>query len=151
MYNKDEAKEIRLEFWKRFKNYSSVRRKQKGLSPKWILDKTGISQLKLKFDFIHGNAIVAIDIETRNIDKRLELFGRLEEFKSILEKIIESELTWELEYTRDNGKSISRIYTQHEAVSIYNKEDWPEIFSFFYKKMMKFESFYNQYGEILKT
>jgi hypothetical protein len=29
---------------------------------------------------------------------------------------------WELEYIRENGKSVSRIYLQKEGIDIYNKD-----------------------------
>ena len=51
MLTKDESKYLREEFWTRFRNYSSVRRKQKGKSALWIMNHTKISQLKLKFEF----------------------------------------------------------------------------------------------------
>lgn len=150
MYGIEEAKKIRQDFWDRFKNYSAVRRKQKGLSPVWIMNKTRIPQLKLKFEFDNKQAVVGIDIETRNLEKRLDLFGKLEEFRNILTKTVSPELIWELDYILENGKTISRIYLLKENVSIYKKEDWPEVFPFFYKNMMKIESFFLEYREVLK-
>ena len=150
MLSKDESKQLREEFWNRFRNYSSVRRKQKGKSSNWIMNYTKIPQLKLKFEFDLNKAIVGIDIETRNVDKRLSLYGKLEEFKTILETTMGTELIWELEYELENKKSISRIYLELTDVSIYNKEDWPSVFPFFYKNMMKLEKFYEEYWEVLK-
>lgn len=150
MLTREESKQLREEFWKRFRNYSVVRRKQKGKSGQWIMNHTKIPQLKLKFEFEKENAIVGIDIETRNLDKRIELFGKLEQFKTILETTMGLELKWELEYILENGKSISRIYTEKPGVNIYNKEDWPVVFPFLYKNMMKLEKFYEEYWEVLK-
>lgn len=150
MYSKEEEKKLRLEFWSRFEAYSTLRRRQKGKPSKWIMNKTGISQLKLKFEFTSKHAIVGIDVETRNTDKRIEIFGRLEELKTILETKLANELCWDLEYILENGKSISRVYLIKENQSIYNREDWPEVFRFFYKNMMKLESFFEEYRDILK-
>mgnify|MGYP006284510861 CR=1 FL=1 len=150
MYSKDEAKQIRLEFWDRFEKYAALRRRQKGKPAKFIMNKTGIKQLKLKFHFDTTEAIVGIDIETRNLDKRIELFGKLEELKSILEKNLGTALNWQLEYTLPTGKSISRIYLTKKDVNIYNKDTWPEVFPFFYKNMMKIEAFFEEYRELLR-
>lgn len=150
MFYNEEEKQIREEFWKRFRNYSSIRRKQKGKSSKWIMNNTKIPQLKLKFEYDNSKALVGIDIETRNVDKRIELFGKLEEFKTLLEKGMNTEMNWELEYLLPNNKSISRIFVELTDVNIYNKEDWPKVFSFFYKNMMKLENFYEEYWEVLK-
>lgn len=150
MLNKEETKQLREDFWTRFRNYSAVRRKQKGKPALWIMNHTKIAQLKLKFEFETEKAIVGIDIETRNLDKRINLFSKLEQFKTILETTMGTEMIWELEYTLSNGKSISRIYVEKPGVSIYNKEDWPEVFSFLYKNMMKLEKFYEEYWEGIK-
>lgn len=150
MYSKAESKEIRLEFWNRFEKYAAVRRKQKGKPAKFMMNRTGIKQLKLKFHFDENSASVGFDIETRNIDKRIELFGKLEELKSLLEKTLENKMIWELEYILRTGKSISRIAVVKEDVNIYNKDTWPEVFPFFYKNMMKLEFFFEEYREILR-
>lgn len=150
MYTREEAKQIRLEFWDRFEKYSALRRRQKGKPSKFIMNKTGIRQLKLKFDFDTNRAIVGIDIETRNLDKRIELFGKLEELRSLLEKELGTELNWELEYFLPTGKSISRISLTKSNVNIYDKETWPEVFPFFYKNMMIFEAFFEEYREYLR-
>lgn len=150
MFNKEEAKNLRLEFWSRFENYSSVRRKQKGKPAKWIMNRTGINQLKLKFDLDTEKATVGIDIETRNLDKRLELMDKMESVRTILEKSLGSALTWEIDHILPTGKSISRICLEKRDVSIYEKDTWPEVFPFFYKNMMKLEEFFGEYRDYLK-
>ena len=150
MYSKEEAKALRIEFWERFKGYSDVRRRQKGKPEKWILDRTGIKALDLKFHIDRQCAQVGFEIETNDMDRRLELFDKLESLKKLLENAMKSELTWEVDYTRENGKSVSRIYTRLDKVDIYNKDTWPDVFKFFYTNMMKLESFFEEYRDFLK-
>ena len=114
------------------------------------MEKTGIKALNLKFSIDRQVAIVGIDIETLNLDKRLEMFDKLESLKALLEKGMKREMAWEVDYTRENGKSIGRIYTSMEDVDIYNKDCWADVFKFFYTNMMKLESFYNEYKDFLK-
>jgi len=150
MYSKEEAKALRIEFWERFKGYSGLRRRQKGKPEKWILDRTGIKALDLKFHIDRQCAQVGFEIETNDMDRRLEIFDKLESLKKLLENAMKSELTWEVDYTRENGKSVSRIYTKLDNVDIYNKDTWPDVFKFFYKNMMKFESFFEEYRDFLR-
>jgi hypothetical protein len=150
MFSKEESKKIRLEFWDRFEQYSALRRRQRGKPAKWTMNKTGIKQMKLKFHFDETFASVGIDIETRNTDKRIELFGKLEELKSILEKYVNEKMNWELDYRLPTGKSISRINLVIDNLSIYNQDCWPEVFSFFFKKMMKIEQFFEEYREVIR-
>jgi len=150
MYNKEESKQLRIEFWDRFEKYSAIRRRQKGKPSKWIMNKTGIKPMKLKFHFDQDHASVGIDIETRNMDKRLFIFEKLEEMKNILEKMVDEKMKWELEFILPTGKSISRICIEKNNVSIYDKSSWPDVFSFFYKKMSKIEQFFEEYREVIK-
>lgn len=152
MWSKEEAKEIREEFWGRFKSYSSLRRKQKKLPSSWTLSNTGIKALNLKFHIDLKVAQVGIDLETRNLDKRLELFERLEAVKKVLEEeYMKCALTWELDYERENGKSISRIYVEKDGIDIYDRETWPEAFKFMHTNMMRLEAFYDEYRDYIKN
>jgi hypothetical protein len=150
MYTNEESKSIRQEFWSRFENYSSLRRRQKRKQSKFIMNRTGIRQLKLKFHLDEEKALVGIDIETKNMDKRLELFEKLEQLKPILEEKIGNDLIWEIEYILPTGKSISRLYQQLNDVSIYEKDTWEKVFPFFYKNMMKIEEIFEEYRDFLK-
>lgn len=73
MYSKEESKALREEFWNQFKKMSGT----------WLLSNTGIKALNLRFHVDREVAQVGIDLETKNMDKRLELFekmNKLEEF-----------------------------------------------------------------------
>lgn len=150
MFSKEEAKEIREEFWEDFKSLSSPKRVRRKLPGKWMLDQTGIKALNLRFHVDRKVAQVGIDLETRNLDKRIELFEKLESLKKILEQSMESPLQWELEYIRENGKSVSRIYLQMEGVDIYDRNTWEKAHQFMYENMMKLEAFYVEYRDYIK-
>jgi len=151
MFSKEKAKEIREEFWDSFKQLSSGRRAGKGLPGNWMLAQTGIKALNLRFHVDREVAQVGIDLETRNMDKRIELYEKLESLKKLLEEAMESPLIWELDYIRENGKSVSRIYLQLEGVDIYKRETWPGAFQFMYKNMMKLEEFFMEYKDYIKS
>jgi len=150
MYSKEETKQIRLEFWEQFRTFTNRRRKKQGRSGKWILDKTGINALNLKFHFDTSEAIVGIDLETRNLDRRIELFGKLESLKKQVEKALGDSTRWELEYIRENDKAISRIYTSIGNVSILDKKSWNRVNMFFFDRMTALEDFYSEYGDYLR-
>jgi len=150
MYSKEESKSMRLEFWSRFDQYSALRRRQKGKPGKFIMNRTGIKQLKLKFEFNEHEAVTGIDIETRDMEKRLGLYEKLEQLKPVIEAKLGQEITWELDHHLANGKSISRISMRLSNVGIYEKESWKKVFPFFYKNMMKIEEFYEEYRDFLK-
>lgn len=150
MYSKEEAKALREEFWESFRQMSAAKRRRKKLPGNWILTQTGIKALNLKFHVDQEVALVGIDLETRNMDKRIELYEKLETLKKRLEETMGSSMNWELEYIRENGKSVSRIYMQLEGVSIYKRDTWTLAHEFMYENMMKLESFYQEYRDYLK-
>jgi hypothetical protein len=150
MFSKEEAKEIREEFWDQFRRVSAGKRVRKNLPGSWMLSNTGIKALNLRFHVDRKVAQVGIDLETRNMDKRIELFEKLESVKNLLEKAMESPMIWELEYIRENGKSVSRIYLEQEGVDIYNRDTWPRAHRFMYGNMMKLETFYREYRDYFK-
>lgn len=150
MYSKEEAKALREEFWDRFKTLSARARNRKSLPGSWLLSRTGIKALNLRFHVDRKVVQVGIDLETRNMDKRLELFEKLESVRNVLENAMGEPLTWELEYIRENGKSVSRIYTQREGVDIYDRDTWQAAHRFMLERMMKLESFYLEYRDYLK-
>ena len=150
MFSKEDAKQLREEFWDQFKELSARRRARRRLPGNWMLTHTGIKALNLRFHVDRKVAQVGIDLETRNMDKRIELYEKLEALKKLLEEAMEAPMNWELDYVRENGKSVSRIYLQKENIDIYNKETWSRAHQFMYENMMKLESFYREYNDYLK-
>ncbi len=150
MYSKEESKAIRQEFWDRFRKMSARKRTSLGLPGRWMLEHTGIRALNLRFHVDREVAQVGIDLETRNMDKRIELYEKLESVRQVLEKAMEEPLRWELEYIRENGKSVSRIYTETGGVDIYNRDTWAKAHRFMLDRMLKLEGFFREYQDFFK-
>ena len=150
MYTKEESKALREEFWDTFKTLSRRKRLRKKLPGEWILTQTGVKALNLRFHVDREVAQVGIDLETRNMDKRIELFEKLESVKKVLEEAMNEPMIWELEYIRENGKSVSRICIQMDGVDIYNKDTWQAAQQFMFDRMSKLEAFYLEYKDFFK-
>ena len=84
MFSKEDAKQLREEFWDQFKELSARRRARRRLPGNWMLTHTGIKALNLRFHVDRKVAQVGIDLETRNMDKRIELYEKLEALKKLL-------------------------------------------------------------------
>jgi hypothetical protein len=150
MYTREEAKLIRKEFWDSFASLSVRKRLAKKLPGKWMLDHTGIRALNLRFHVNREVAQVGIDLETRNMDKRFELYDKLEAVKKVLEEAVGEPMMWELEYIRENGKSVSRIYTEIDGIDIYDRNTWNRAHDFMMDRMLKLELFYREYQDYFK-
>lgn len=151
MYTREEKREMRLRFWDGFKGFSSRKRRQKRLQSKWAGDNTGIKHLNLKFHFDEREALVCIDIVAGDLDRRIALFEKLESLKKILEDAVGEAMIWELQYTIESGKEISRIYLKKEDVNIYNQACWPDVMVFFFNKMVRIEPLILEYRDYIKA
>jgi len=150
MYSKEEAKTIRIEYWEQFRTYTNKRRKNKGRTGKWILDKTGINAVNLKFYFDEARALVGIDVETKNLDTRIAMYEKLETLKNQINKALGEGTVWDLDYIRENNKSISRVYTEIQEVSIFEKDTWNRVNMFFFDRMTALEDVFLEYKDYLK-
>ncbi|QDO94770.1 DUF4268 domain-containing protein [Formosa sediminum] len=141
MFSKEESRQLRELFWTSF---------GKSFPKKWILYDTKIKGFSFKFHFDTKTACVALDVE-EDLESRIKYWERLESLKSILKADYLPDAIFEEEFILDNGKEISRIYVQlNEKVSIHNKNSWQIVMTFFNENMSKFESFFEDYEDILK-
>jgi len=142
MFSKEESKQLRQDFWIAF---------GKSFPRKWTLYHTQIKGLALKFHFDLKLAIVSIDIETPDLEQRIQLWEKLVSLKSILIEEHLPDVKYEDSFLLDNDKEISRIFVVKEGVSIHNKNTWQETMQFLHEKMSLFEAFFLEYRDILES
>jgi len=141
MYSKEEAQRLKREFWIEF---------AEKYPRKWILYDTKIKDFSFKFFADNKKAQVIIDIEHRNDAKRIVYFEKMESLKTILEDDFVKDLVFEKNFTLESGKTISRIWVEKSQLSISNRNQWDEIFDFFYEKMNALEMFFFEYGDYIR-
>lgn len=141
MFSKEESRILRHEFWISF---------GKSFPRKWILYDTKIKGFSFKFHFDTKQALVALDLED-DLENRIKYWEKLQSLRSILNDEYLPEIVFEEIYLLDNEKEISRIYVSlNKKVSIHNKNTWRDVMEFFNEKMSLFESFFNDYRDILE-
>lgn len=140
MFSREESRKLREEFWIAF---------GKSYPRKWLLYKTDIKGLNLKFHFDLKKAIVSMDVDG-DLEQRIENWEKVISLKSILIAEYLPDVLFEDEYFLENGKEISRVYIEKKQVSIHNKNTWQETMVFFYDKMSQLEDFFMEYEDILK-
>lgn len=141
MFSKEESRQLRELFWTSF---------GKSYPRKWILYDTKIKELSFKFHFDKREALVALDVEG-DLENRIKYWERLSALRSAILEFLPNAI-FEEEYFLDNGKEISRIYVPLERkVSIHNKDSWAEVMPFFFQIMIKFEEFFREYEDYLKS
>lgn len=140
MFSKEESRQLRHKFWTAF---------GKSFPRKWILYNTKIKGLSFKFYFNTKKALVALDLEG-DLENRINYWKKLLTLKSIIEDYL-PDIIFEDEYYLENKKEISRIYVPlKQNVSIYNKNSWKDTMEFFNETMNLFESFFEEYKDVIK-
>lgn len=148
MYSKEEKKKLVKDFWDGFDSY------KKGVDYKtprrWMLNKTGISHLHLRFEAERKYAQVSIEINHKNQARRLEIYEKLERYKNILQEGLEQELMWQFAYERDNGALVCRVYVELTGVDIHRKDQWESMYEFMCKNMTQLQENYLLIKELME-
>lgn len=86
----------------------------------------------------------------KNEELRFHYNEKIEALENILKEHI-GEYFYDEALVLENGKIISRFWVQKDSVSLYNKNTWNEIFTFFYEKMNAFEMFFLECEDFIKN
>ena len=140
MFSKETSRRLREDFWVSF---------GKSHPRKWVLYKTKIKGLSLKFHFNTSQAMVSLDAEG-DLERRIALWEKLLSLNAIF-KTYAPTATFDEYHVLENGKEISRIYVTLPDVSIHNKKSWQPTMSFLYTTMAQSEAFFEDYKEVLQT
>lgn len=141
MFSKEEALQIKKDFWNAF---------AEAYPKKWLLYNTKIKDVTFKFYVDNKKAQVILDIEPKDEEKRKIYYEKVESLKSILIEDYIENVIFERNYYLENGKIISRIWVEQLGISINNKNTWTTIFDFFNENMDAFERFFYENEDYIK-
>lgn len=147
MFSREEASRIKEEFWTAFGRYMNPVPSSEGLKINWVNYHTRLKDVYFRMDAGKKSATISISIEHRDPGIQELYFQQFLEYKSLLHSILEEVWEWELHITED-GKTISRIYRSMDGFSIFNRDHWPELISFFKPRIIALDSFWEdaKYG-----
>ncbi|CAM3771585.1 hypothetical protein FSS13T_25700 [Flavobacterium saliperosum S13] len=141
MFSKEEAQQIKKEFWTAF---------AEAYPRKWLLYDTKIKDFTFKFHVDNKKAQVLIDIEPKDEEKRKIYYEKIESLKTILLEEYLDDAIFERNFYLENGKCISKIWVEKTGISLFNKASWNDIFDFFNEKMDAFERFFYEYEDYIR-
>ena len=151
MYSKEELKALKLEFWESFAAYCEVQPYLRGRKKIWTLYNTKVSHTELKFDVARNKVQVAIEVNHRREDLRLEMLERISWYKETIEKDFAQEsLVWDICYTRETGKEVARIYIEVTDYDFHRQAHWADIFHFMASNMYLLERNFMEVAQYLR-
>lgn len=140
MYSKDETKLLRKELWIVFARRCEIVPELRHKKKKWVLYDTGLRGIDLKFEVTRREALVMIEVNSRDEARRLEIFETLQKYRMLLEVGFAEPLTWDFCFMRESGQEVCRIYTSLLNVDFHQQIQWPTIFNFFIDNMLILEN-----------
>ena len=141
MFSKEEAAQLRKEFWTSF---------GKSFPRKWLLYNTKMKGFSFKFVADRKKALVCLDIESPDELVNLLYYDQLLSLKVLLETEL-PEVIFDDEYELESDKKIHRIYVPFEReFSVHNKNTWRDCFEFYVAIMNKFELFFHEFEDVIK-
>jgi hypothetical protein len=143
MYSKEQASQLRQAFWTAFGQYMGPVLSAEGLRTNWVNYKTGVKHIFFRMQA--DNKVASISIEITHPDKELQqlFFEQFATYKNVLHSTLNEKWEWQLHTTNEYGKTISRIHKEISPVSIYQKEDWPKLISFFKPRIIALDEFWS--------
>lgn len=150
MYSKEELVKLKTEFWESFSVYCNVQPLLQNRKRMWMLYDTKVKGVEMKFEVRRTGVSVILEVNNREEEKRLEMFERLTWYKEALERGFEEELIWDICYTLETGKEVSRIFVSKDNIDFHRREHWGTFFSFMSFKMYLLEKNFRRVAEYLR-
>ena len=148
MYSRQEASQLRQEFWTVFGQYMTPILSAEGEKVNWVNYKTGEKNILFRMNADNKKAAVAIELNHKDDGIRQLYFEQFAQFINLLRESTGEEWSWQLNATDENGRPVARIGTEQQGVSIFKKEDWPALISFFKPRIIALDAFWSsvKYG-----
>lgn len=142
MFARDEASRIKEEFWTTFGRYMSPIPSAEGFKINWVNYHTKLKDVYFRMDAGRKAAVISISIEHRDLGIQELYFEQFLELKGVLHAVLEEEWVWQLHVPVEDGKIVSRIYTALAGVSVFNRDQWAELISFFKPRIVALDGFW---------
>ena len=143
MYSKEEAAQLKSTFWTALGQYMSPILSAEGEKVTWLNYKTGEKGVQFKMWADNKKAAIGIELSHSDVGIQQLYFDQLVELKAMLNEALAEEWTWVQLMNDEQGRTVSRIYTELAGVSIFKKEDWPAMISFFKPRLLALDHFWS--------
>jgi Domain of unknown function (DUF4268) len=142
MYTREQASHLRHEFWTTLGKYMSPVPSVEGLRINWINYHTRVRDVYFRMDAGTKDATIAITLEHDDTGIRELYFEQFLQLQDLLHHTLEEEWIWEKNSLLPDGREISRIRKTVSGVSVFNKDQWPDLISFFKPRIIALDSFW---------
>lgn len=143
MYSRAEASHIKHTFWTSFGRYIAPQPNSEGRKINWVNYHTSFKHVYFRMNAGPKKASIGIELAHPDIEVQEMFFDKFTTFRTMLHGYLNEEWTWEMHTEDENGKTVSRIYTELAPVNVLNQNDWPQIISFLKPRIIALDEFWN--------
>ena len=109
----------------------------------WVNYKTGEKNIAFRMHADNKSATIAIELSHKDNDIQQLYFEQFKQLQNLLAESLGEEWTWNLHSSDEHGKTISKIFITISGVSIFKKDDWPALISFFKPRIIALDEFWS--------
>lgn len=146
MFTREEHKAINKTFWTSFGTVMKPHRSAAGNKVNWANYNTQAKSMFVRLKAEKQMASFNLDFECKDLDIRELQLEQFAELNNLLNAQLPAPLIAE-ELIVDE-RIVSRFSQTIEAVSLYRKETWPDIFSFFKSYLLPFDEFWVDFKDL---
>jgi hypothetical protein len=142
MFTRGQASIIRQAFWTAFGKYMRPIHSAEGMKINWINYHTGVKNIHFRMEADQHYAAIYIAIQHPDPEIQELYFHQFLELKDLLHAELGEGWQWQLRIPVEGGKEITRIYKEMSGVSVFNRDDWPALISFFKQRIIALDIFW---------
>jgi hypothetical protein len=142
MFTREQASLIKQEFWTAFGKYMSPIPSAEGMKVNWVNYHTRVKDVLFRMDAAAKSASISILIQHKDLEMQQLYYEQFQELRNVLHFTLQEEWQWQRLVKDNSGKIVSRIYKELSGVSVLNRDDWPQVISFFKQRIMALDSFW---------
>lgn len=142
MYTRQQASQIKQQFWTVFGKYMSPVLSAGGEKINWINYKTGVRFIHFKMDVNKDTACIGIEIIKKDPVVAKQLYEKFMLLQDGLEQSLGEKWICEPHSIDEYGLPLSRIVCQLPGVSVFNQTHWPQIISFLKPRIINLDNFW---------
>ncbi|HEX6225228.1 MAG TPA: DUF4268 domain-containing protein [Chryseolinea sp.] len=142
MFTREESSAIRQEFWTTFGKYMSPIPSSAGIKINWVNYHTRIKDVLFRMDAGAKSATIAIVIQHRDPGIQQLYYEQFLELKDLLHAELGEAWQWQLHLAEGSERVVSRIFQELHGVSVFNRDHWPALISFFKPRIIALDTFW---------
>ncbi|OKL38568.1 DUF4268 domain-containing protein [Pontibacter flavimaris] len=143
MYTREQASQIRQQFWTTFGQYLSPQLSADGWKVNWLNYKTGVKDVYFRMNADNKRGYIAIELTHPDTEMQELVFDQFLEHRTMLREALGEEWEWLLHTSDESGRVVSRIYKELAPVNVFSKDDWPSLISFLKPRIIALDAFWS--------